>query len=101
MSGVHCACMVERSSAIWEVPLHMSGQKVSVAVANDHLDKFQEVARKAREAGLEVDEEMPDLGLLTGTVAPEKLGALQRIKGIRAVETQRTIRVPPPNSDVQ
>ena len=39
--------------------------------------------------------------MLTGSIAAEKLDRLREVAGVEDVETQREVRIPPPDSEVQ
>ena len=41
------------------------------------------------------------IGVLTGSIAQDKLDKLRSVPGVEDVETQREVRVPPPDSEVQ
>ncbi|MFB7495882.1 hypothetical protein ACFC09_14460 [Streptomyces sp. NPDC056161] len=63
--------------------------------------RFAETIRAARAAGLTVVSEQPLIGTASGTIAEERLPLLRAIDGVEAVERDRTIRLPPPESPVQ
>ena len=79
----------------------MANEQVNVSVADDELGRFAEVVRSMRDAGLEVEQELEALGVVSGSIAPDKLPNLRQVKGVTAVETARTYRLPPPDSPVQ
>ena len=74
---------------------------VNVVVADDYQDRFSEVVDAARQAGLDVEEQLTTIGLITGAIDESKRSALERVHGIAAVEERRTYQLPPPESDVQ
>jgi len=73
---------------------------VKVVVSVDP-ERFSDVVQSAVDAGLEVDEEMPAVGVVSGRVPPESLGALTDVEGVEAVERERTFQLPPPDAPVQ
>lgn len=75
--------------------------EVIVAVADDHLERFPEVAGRLRAAGLRVTGEQAHLGTLTGRIHPARLGEIGSLSGVQAVEQAGTFQLPPPDSDVQ
>jgi hypothetical protein len=79
----------------------MAKIRLSVGVDDSHLQRMGEVAKAARHAGMEVEQQLGDLGVLTGSIDEEKLDALRRIPGVAHVERERDVRIPPPGSPVQ
>ena len=79
----------------------MEKLKVNVSVADDHLRSMQEVVQRLKDAGLSVEQTLEGLGIVTGTVEAAKLPALSGLEGVSAVETDREVRIAPPDSDLQ
>ncbi|MBD0270305.1 MAG: ketohydroxyglutarate aldolase [Acetobacteraceae bacterium] len=79
----------------------MAEVKVSVSVDDSHLERLDEVARAAEAAGMTVHGRQATIGVLTGSIAQDKLDKLRSVPGVEDVETQREVRVPPPDSEVQ
>lgn len=75
--------------------------KVSVLVADDYQDRFSEVVEAARRAGLDVEEELATIGLMTGAIDDSQRSTLESVQGIAAVEEPRTYQLAPPESEVQ
>lgn len=73
---------------------------VGVILAVDP-DRFAEVIEALRRAGLTVTGEQPVLGTLSGTVAEERIPALEAVDGVESVDRERTLRLPPPDSPIQ
>ncbi|MFI2380265.1 hypothetical protein ACH5AO_35295 [Streptomyces sp. NPDC018964] len=73
---------------------------VGVVLAVDP-DRFAEAIEAARRAGLTVTGEQPVLGTLSGTIAEDRIPALKEVAGVEAVDRDRTVRLPPPDSPVQ
>jgi hypothetical protein len=74
---------------------------VIVSVADDRIADMSTVVAALRRAGLRVTEVLDAAGVVTGTVAGNAIAALSRVPGVVDVETQRDIRLPPPDSPVQ
>jgi hypothetical protein len=74
---------------------------VLVSVDDVHIDRVDEVADELRAAGLDVDQVMGASGMITGSMEPSKVDALKKIRGVSAVELERHVRIPPPDSEVQ
>lgn len=71
----------------------MARQRVVLSVSDSHMKSFHRVAKAARAAGLSVDQEMPDLGVLTGSIEVENRDALTRIAGVESVEPDREVGI--------
>lgn len=75
-------------------------EPVGVILAVDP-DRFAEVVEALRRAGLAVTGEQQVLGTLSGTVAEDRIPALRAVDGVEAVDRERTVRLPPPDSPIQ
>ncbi|MCP9210879.1 hypothetical protein [Streptomyces cucumeris] len=64
-------------------------------------DRFAEVVAAARRAGLTVTGEQEVLGSLSGTIAEDRIPALEAVDGVESVDRDRTVRLPPPDAPVQ
>ncbi|MEU6546377.1 hypothetical protein [Streptomyces sp. NPDC046859] len=73
---------------------------VGVILAVDP-DRFAEVVEALRRAGLTVTGEQSVLGTLSGTVAEDRISALEAVDGVDSVDRERIIRLPPPDSPIQ
>ncbi|GAA2419315.1 hypothetical protein [Streptomyces glaucus] len=73
---------------------------VGVVLAVDP-DRFADVVGALRRAGLTVTGEQPVLGTLSGTVAEDRIPALEAVDGVDSVDRERTVRLPPPDSPIQ
>ncbi|MFJ7073123.1 hypothetical protein [Streptomyces sp. NPDC098781] len=76
------------------------GEPVGVVLAVDP-DRFAEVVEALRREGLTVTGEQPLLGTLSGTVAAERIAALEAVDGVESVDRELTFRLPPPDSPIQ
>ena len=72
-----------------------------VSVNDDHLDRFSKVVKDVEDVGMEVEQKMEDLGVLTGSIDSEKDEPLRRVEGVSHVEESRRFEIPPPDSDIQ
>ncbi len=77
------------------------GTEVLVSVEDGHLERLSAVAEALRSAGMEVDEVMDDLGVVSGSIEPAKIERLAAVTGVASVERSREVRIPPPDSPVQ
>jgi hypothetical protein len=79
----------------------MAEVNVSVSVADGSMDRFSDVVRRLKEAGLDVEQELGEIGVVTGSIDPEKAESLREIEGVSHVERSREFRIAPPDSDIQ
>ncbi|HEV2786608.1 MAG TPA: hypothetical protein VGV67_09490 [Solirubrobacteraceae bacterium] len=74
---------------------------VTVTVADSHAGDIDEVAERLRRAGMQVDRVLAALGVITGSIDAGRLGALEALPGVAAVERQTGFQIAPPDADVQ
>jgi hypothetical protein len=75
--------------------------KQSVLIVLDEGANFDEVRAACQVSGLTEIKPLPRLNILTGLFERDNLKALTEIPGVRSVEREREIQLPPPNSRVQ
>jgi hypothetical protein len=76
-------------------------EKITISVADDAIDRIDEVVAALENGGMQVDQVLRPLGVITGSVDTQRVQALGAVPGVAAVEPQRTVQLPPPDSDVQ
>ncbi|MEU9965551.1 hypothetical protein [Streptomyces malaysiensis] len=64
-------------------------------------DRFAQVVEAARRTGLTVTGEQPVLGSLSGTIAEDRIPALEAVDGVESVDREQIVRLPPPDSPIQ
>ncbi len=79
----------------------MAEVNVSVSVTDGSMDRFSEVVRRLKDAGLDVEQELEEIGVVTGSIDLEKAESLREIEGVSYVERSREFRIAPPDSDIQ
>jgi hypothetical protein len=65
------------------------------------MDKIPQVVQKLQSAGLNVEQSMEQIGVVTGSCDQAKVEALSQIEGVSYVESSRKYQVAPPDSDIQ
>ncbi|MCU1663319.1 MAG: hypothetical protein QOI36_5241 [Pseudonocardiales bacterium] len=70
---------------------------VTVTVDDNHLAVIDELAERLRTAGMDVEQVLGPIGVITGS-APPGWEALVDLDGVAGVEPQRTMRLPPPGT---
>jgi hypothetical protein len=76
-------------------------EQITVSVADDAIGRIDEVVTALENGGMHVDQVLRPIGVITGSVDTQHVRALGSVAGVAAVEPQRTVRLPPPDSDVQ
>ncbi len=79
----------------------MTKVHLTLSISDSHMDKIAKVAAAAKRAGLKVEQNLSDIGVLTGVIDQDKIETLRQVDGISHVEAERTISVPPPDSAIQ
>lgn len=76
-------------------------EKVTISVADDAIDRIDEVVAALESGGMHVEQVLRPIGVITGSVEARHVHALGGVAGVAAVEPQRTVQLPPPDADVQ
>lgn len=79
----------------------MSKINVSVSVDDEHMERILDVVQALQTAGMNVEQIMSTLGVITGSCESEKMAALSQIEGVSEVEPQQEYQIAPPDSDIQ
>jgi hypothetical protein len=72
---------------------------VDVSVADDYLGRFDEAVQRMEEAGLEVLERLPAIGIVTGSIDDGGFESLKRLPEVSDVERCRAKRIAPPDGN--
>jgi len=70
----------------------MSRLRIAVAVTDDAIARTPEVVHACQALGFEADSTLPWVGMFTGFIEAERIGALKRVPGVAAVELERGTR---------
>ncbi|QZZ19142.1 ketohydroxyglutarate aldolase [Leptothermofonsia sichuanensis E412] len=79
----------------------MSKIQLLISVNEEYKDRLPEVAEKLRSAGMQVDQWLVEIGVITGSAASEKIEQLRQIPGVAAIEAAAEYQIAPPDSDLQ
>ena len=79
----------------------MSDVNLLISVDDNHMDRIPQVVQKLQSAGLNVEQSMEQIGVVTGSCDQAKVKALSQIEGVSHIESSRKYQVAPPNSDIQ
>jgi len=74
---------------------------VSVTVADGHRESMDGVVENLRATGMEVEQVLGTLGIVTGSAPEDALDALRGVEGVDSVDAQLGYQLPPPDSPVQ
>lgn len=74
----------------------MDLHKVIVSVDVDDPRVIAEIAAELTDMGLEIDNILESLAVITGTCDSSAISSLEHVPGVLDVEPQRTVRVAPP-----
>ncbi|MCW2683392.1 MAG: uncharacterized protein JWP33_1305 [Blastococcus sp.] len=74
---------------------------VSVTVGDGHRQSLDGVVESLRASGLEVEQVLGTLGIVTGSAPAEALDVLRGVEGVASVDEQLTHQLPPPDAQVQ
>lgn len=79
----------------------MSKVKVSVSVDDDHINQIQEVSRGLQSMGMDVEQTLPSVGVISGSISSDQVNRLYQIEGVQHIEPERSYQLAPPDSDIQ
>jgi hypothetical protein len=76
-------------------------RSVTVTVADSHTGAIDELAARLRQAGMDVEQVLGALGVITGSIDDAQLAAIEALPGVAAVEPQASFQIPPPDAELQ
>jgi alkylhydroperoxidase/carboxymuconolactone decarboxylase family protein YurZ len=79
----------------------MSRVNLSVTVDDAHQDQILAVAAALQAAGLQVEQTMETIGVITGTADASQISNLSRVAGVANVEQGQAVQLPPSDSPLQ
>jgi hypothetical protein len=74
---------------------------VSVTVDDGHRGSMDGVVESLRATGMQVEQVLGSLGIVTGSAPDDALDALRGVEGVDSVDEQLSYQLPPPDSPVQ
>lgn len=74
---------------------------VIVTVDDAHLADLVVLAATLRERGMQVDQVLAEIGVITGQLPAGRPLAVLQVDGVTAVEPVGRVRLPPPDAPVQ
>ena len=79
----------------------MSRVNLSVTVDDAHQDQISEVAAALQAAGMQVEQTMETIGVITGSAETSQIGNLSRVAGVANIEQGHEVQLPPSDSPLQ
>lgn len=74
---------------------------VNILVDEGSLGRIQSVIAELRKLGLRVSHVEDELGLVSGSIEKERLASVAHVRGVSAVEEDRSVQIAPPRSVLQ
>ena len=74
---------------------------VSVTVGDEHRESLDGVVENLRASGMQVEQVLDTLGIVTGSAPADALDALRGVEGVASVDEELTHQLPPPDSPIQ
>lgn len=75
--------------------------KVSISVDDAHIDQILEICEQLQSHGLEVEQTLPTLGVISGSIESDQVNRLHQVEGVQHIEAEQGYRLAPPESDLQ
>jgi hypothetical protein len=76
-------------------------ERIIVTIAGDQVAGIDAVVQRLREAGMQVDQVLGALGIVTGSAPASNRPQIEAVPGVVSVEPEGSFRLPPPDSEVQ
>ena len=76
-------------------------EKITVTVDDAHLGQVAELADQLSSAGMDVEQVLGEVGIITGSAPSEARATLEGLAGVSAVEAENSFQLPPSDSEVQ
>ena len=75
--------------------------KVSVSVDDAHVNQILKVAEDLQLVGMDIEQTLPSVGIISGSIASDQVNRLYQIEGVQHIEPEQDYQLAPPDSDVQ
>lgn len=79
----------------------MSQIPICVSVEDGHLSQIEQISEQLQSYGMNVEQILSTIGMITGSIESEKVKNLYQIEGVQNVESQQSYQIAPPDSNVQ
>ena len=71
----------------------MSKVEILVKIDGAYTEKMSEIARECKAAGMNVEQQMKAVGMISGTVERANISKIERIKGVSYVEESKSLNI--------
>ena len=75
--------------------------KVTVTVDRQHVAAIADVAAALRATGMQVEQVLGDIGMVTGTIDEGAEESVRAVDGVQSVDRSLEFQLPPPDSPIQ
>lgn len=75
--------------------------KVTVTVDRQHAAAIADVAEALRVTGMQVEQVLGDIGMVTGTIDADAEQSVRAVDGVQSVDRSVEFQLPPPDSPIQ
>ncbi len=75
----------------------MARIRMLISVRESHLGALDEIAKAAKQAGMEVDAKLRDIGVVSGLIEAGSIDDLRAIEGVAEVAEDKKFKLPPEN----
>lgn len=75
--------------------------KISVSVDDAHINQIVEIAQSLKSAGMDIEQTLSSVGVISGSIEVDQLNSLNQIKGVEHIASERKYQIAPPDSDIQ
>jgi hypothetical protein len=75
--------------------------KITITATDDQMGRIDELAERLRRAGMQVEQILGPIGMITGTATPAQRSAIKTFTGIAAIEDDTHFQLPDPGADTQ
>lgn len=72
-------------------------ERITVTVSGDP----NAVAERLRAAGMNVEQVLSEIGIITGSAAADQHASLANLPGVVSVEAEQSFQLPPPDAEIQ
>ncbi|WP_434612759.1 hypothetical protein [Arthrobacter sp. A5] len=75
--------------------------QISVTIDNAHRSAAVDVVDRLRSNGMQVDQVLDGVGIVTGSAPEDRRPALEALEGVASVDEELSYQLPPPDSAIQ
>lgn len=65
--------------------------EVIIKIDDAYLSKMSQIAEECQAAGVNIEQQMSAVGMISGSIEPVNIGRVEKIKGVSYVEESKAI----------